>query len=120
MKKRKISEYQTHAIESNKGYVLLSPKNQIFVIFDYEIEEVEEEVKRFFGRSKKVTNFYLTKFEVMSYSPDLEGIGWHFGEPIFNYLAMLDIYTLRSNWLKIRKQLEGFGFKILQHEDSVQ
>lgn len=93
-----------------KGQQMLILKN---------IEYTSEEEKYGFRNNKTRTVYYLTNIKMNTYNVDGEYMGGHSIDNIKYLVTMYDLKQLRYDWIKLRKQIEGFGFEIKEKEKIV-
>lgn len=107
--KIKIEKNTLDSIKNVEGKMLLKDQ-QIFSIKN--VEYVSEEENYGFRNNKTRFVYYLTNIKMSSYNVDGEYLGGHSIDNIKYLVTMYDLKQLRYDWIRLRKQIEGFGFEI--------
>ena len=126
------NDYTLTAFNNLIDAVLLTDDHRILIIRKVEAEIVTEtpskqkEKKGYFVRKKDrvdttpKTTTYITKFLLEGFDHDLNFLGTYNEDYCKTFINIQDdkhhpqnVIKMREKWIKLKEQLEGFGFKIV-------
>lgn len=100
----------------SKQYLL--NRDSICYIDDFQYIQENVIKKRWFASNKTVVEYYLTKLIVIVYDERYETIRTYNDYYIENTFLYFDLTKLRSNWIRLRKQLNAFGIDLVKIKNS--
>ena len=116
--KKEVNKDFIDTLERLKNKLLLHTacnRSCIIVIQDYKTETVSE--KRGFFKKKQVDITYLTDVTINIVNDKEEFLGYVNGERATEFIAIIgDLGEKRENWLRLKKQIDLFGFQIIEKE----
>ena len=109
----KISELKLNQLLSVENFMIMLPNERLGAFRNVKYEKRKR--KKFFTR-KEVEEIFLTNCDLIAYNNYHDHLSTYDDFSTEYYIRNYNILGMRSSFISIKKQIEKFGFKIMDKE----